>query len=214
MPAESQNIGSLTRELNARSEDLSSHLWIGLAGAPGSGKSTFASKLKTQLGERMIVVPMDGYHFYRHELDTMPDPALAHARRGAPFTFNAHRFVDNLKQARISGQGTFPEFHHGSGDPVEDAIQLIESPPVIVLVEGNYLLLDQPPWQQLKDQVFDETWFMDVPVEECRKRVFQRHLNVGRTAKEAQQRVDDNDGPNAELVIQSSRHLADRLIAN
>lgn len=207
-------IDLLAKQLISKSDGLIEHHWIGLTGPPGSGKSTIAAQLKAKLAERIIVIPMDGYHFYRHELDAMPDPKLAHSRRGAPFTFNVQRFVEDLKQARISGQGTFPEFSHGLGDPVEGAIQLKVEPARIVLVEGNYLLLEETPWRQLKDLVFHETWFVDVPIDVCRERVYERHISVGQTPKAAQKRVDHNDGPNAEFVIQSCRHLADRLIVN
>jgi pantothenate kinase len=64
--------------------DSQNTLWIGLAGAPGSGKSTLAAKLQAQFGDSLLVIPQDGYHYYRHQLDAMPDPAMAHARRGSP----------------------------------------------------------------------------------------------------------------------------------
>ena len=35
---------------------------LGLAGAPGGGKSTLAGLLADALGERAVVVPMDGFH--------------------------------------------------------------------------------------------------------------------------------------------------------
>ncbi len=43
---------------------------------------------------------MDGYHYYRHELDYFDDPEEAHERRGAAFTFNAKKFVDDMIQAK------------------------------------------------------------------------------------------------------------------
>jgi pantothenate kinase len=71
---------------------------------PGAGKSTFATELCQELamnrGLRAQVVPMDGYHYERRVLDTFPDPSEAHRRRGAPFTFDALRFADELQRAR------------------------------------------------------------------------------------------------------------------
>lgn len=66
----------------------------------------------------------DGYHYYKHELDAMADPAALHARRGAHWTFNAERFVKDLTQARALGAGRFPSFDHHVGDPLEDAIEV------------------------------------------------------------------------------------------
>ena len=72
----------LADELNGRAAQLGGHAqyWIGLAGAPGSGKSTLAAALRERLGERLTLIPMDGYHYYRQELDAMSDPKNAHAR--------------------------------------------------------------------------------------------------------------------------------------
>ena len=44
-----------------------------------------------------LILPMDGYHYYRHELDKMADPVHAHARRGAEFTFDSQKFVKEVK---------------------------------------------------------------------------------------------------------------------
>ena len=55
----------------------------------------------------------------------------------------------------------------------------------IVIVEGLYLLLDDPPWSSLKQEVFDVTWFLDVSLNECRRRVEERHVDTGLTREEA-----------------------------
>lgn len=192
--------------------DANTQSWIGLAGAPGSGKSTVAAGLQGRMGDALVVIPMDGYHFSRHELDAMSDPENAHARRGAPFTFDAPRLIQDLREARRRGVGSFPSFDHGAGDPVENTIALTNERARVVLVEGNYLLLDDEPWCQLREHVFDEGWFLDVPLDECNRRVYQRHLATGKSAHVAQWRVETNDSLNAELVITQSRKNADRIL--
>lgn len=192
---EYDNLASALRQKAARLTG-DTQLWIGLAGGPGSGKSTLAEALKERLGELLTIIPLDGYHYYRSELDAMADPEEAHARRGAPFTFNATKFVGDLIKAREAGEGAFPSFDHRAGDPVEGDIRLTKDAQ-IVLVEGNYLLLDTEPWRQLREKVFDETWFLDVPVSECNRRVGQRHVKTGQNAEQAQLRVATNDSLNA-----------------
>lgn len=54
----------------------------------------------------------------------MPDPEEKHQRRGAHWTFNAIKFIQDLRAARESGQGSFPSFDHKQGDPQENAIQV------------------------------------------------------------------------------------------
>ena len=63
-------------------------LIIGIAGAPGSGKSTLAALAAQRINELAlqeegpsahpvaVVVPMDGFHLYRRQLDAMPDPQV------------------------------------------------------------------------------------------------------------------------------------------
>jgi pantothenate kinase len=70
---------------------------------------------------------MDGFHLSRAQLDAMPDPVEAHARRGAPWTFDADAFVDCVRRMQ-SGQDTLtvPSFDHRVGDPVPDSIMVSE----------------------------------------------------------------------------------------
>jgi pantothenate kinase len=208
-----QECGDLVLELREKAARLASgtQLWIGLAGAPGSGKSTLAKMLKAQLGKLLVVIPQDGYHYYRSELDAMDNPSLAHIRRGAPFTFNSKRLVNDLKKARIEGNGVFPSFDHCAGDPIEAEAHLYKSHR-IVLVEGNYLLLDREPWCQLHEKVFDETWFLNIPLQECEQRVKQRHIELGMTEEQARLRVKTNDALNAELIAKVSPGNANRMI--
>ena len=203
----------LAEELFAKAALLpqETQFWIGIAGGPGSGKSTLAAALKERLNELSAVIPQDGYHYYRSQLDQMPDSAMAHVRRGSPFTFDTEKFVNDLIKARHSCEGKFPSFDHRTADPIENDIQLSRSNK-IVIVEGNYLLLNAEPWCRLKKEVFDETWCLDVSVQESNRRVVQRHMKIGLSAEQARTRVIDNDGMNAELVMNESPSNADRMI--
>ena len=214
MQKEIKTYGELISELSSKFDSLPENYqyWIGLAGGPGSGKSTVTRKIKEALGDKIEVIPMDGYHFYRSELDAMVNPQEAHERRGAPFTFNARKLVDDLMQAHRIGSGYFPSFDHNNRDPEERSVCL-EAGKKIVIVEGNYLLLSESPWNLLRLNVFDEGWFLYVPLEECKRRVLKRHNQVMKmTREEAMWRVLTNDGPNAELVNNESIENADRII--
>jgi pantothenate kinase len=70
---------------------------------------------------------MDGFHYYRAELDAMDNPQEAHARRGAPWTFNASKFVACVRSAREMRCGVFPSFDHAIGDPLECSIEVRDS---------------------------------------------------------------------------------------
>ncbi|MDF1786792.1 MAG: AAA family ATPase [Verrucomicrobiales bacterium] len=214
MQKEIKNHSELIDELSLKYDLLSgsSQHWIGLAGGPGSGKSTVAGKIKEALRDQVDIIPMDGYHYSCSELNEMENPEQAHERRGAPFTFNSRKLVDDLIEARRTGSGHFPDFDHKERDPVEGRI-FLKPGKRIVIVEGNYLLLNDHPWNRLQSEVFDEGWFLYVTLEECKRRVLKRHHQVMKMSREESMwRLMTNDGPNAELVIQESIGNADRLV--
>ncbi|KAK6141609.1 hypothetical protein DH2020_024644 [Rehmannia glutinosa] len=199
---------------------------VGLCGPPGAGKSTLASRVATRVNELWaqkspcfdsqvespevaIVLPMDGFHLYRHQLDAMKDPEEAHARRGAPWTFDPERLLRCLTNLRNEGSVYAPSFNHGVGDPVEDDI-FVSLQHKVVIVEGNYLLLDEDVWRDISS-IFDEKWFIDVDIEKSMQRVLKRHVSTGKPPDVAKWRIDYNDRPNAELIIKSSKN-ADLII--
>lgn len=206
-------VQELSEYLQAKARGLQSgrQFWLGIAGPPGSGKSNLCQRLLATLGDTAVVLPMDGYHFRRDQLDRMPRPEEAHRRRGAPFTFDAERFVRDLAAARATGSGRFPSFDHAAGDPIENDIQLIANQHQIVIVEGNYLLLDDEPWRRLR-ALFDESWYLDVEIALCKQRVERRHVHAGCDPATARLRAETNDGPNAARVAQTSPQNADRIV--
>ncbi|KAF3662517.1 putative E3 ubiquitin-protein ligase RGLG1-like isoform X1 [Capsicum annuum] len=199
---------------------------VGLAGPPGAGKSTIASEIAKRVNklwcqksrsfdsqveppEVAIVLPMDGFHLYRHQLDAMEDPEEAHARRGAPWTFDPNLLLECLKTLKDQGSVYCPSFDHGVGDPVEDDI-FVNLQHKIVIVEGNYLLLGDGAWKELSS-MFDEKWFIDVDIEKAMQRVLKRHISTGKLPDAAKWRIDYNDRPNAELIMKSKKN-ADLVI--
>ncbi|XP_065861034.1 putative uridine kinase C227.14 [Euphorbia lathyris] len=199
---------------------------VGLAGPPGAGKSTVASevvqrvnKLWPQRASSMdsqvnppdvaVVLPMDGFHLYRSQLDAMENPEEAHARRGAPWTFAPTLLLECLKKLRNEGSVCAPSFDHGVGDPIEDDI-FVSLQHKVVIVEGNYLLLEEGVWKDIPS-MFDEKWFVDVDIEKAMERVLKRHISTGKAPDIAKWRIDYNDRPNAELIIRSKRN-ADLII--
>ena len=81
----------------------------------------------------------------------------------------------------------------------------------IRIVEGNYLLLDEPGWRDLARH-FDMTVFLEVPERELERRLVQRWLDHGHDAQAARARAQANDIPNARRVAAGSRP-ADLVLA-
>ena len=75
----------------------------------------------------------------------------------------------------------------------------------IILAEGNYLLLDEAPWNGLAD-AFDMTVWLDVPVDELERRLVRRWLDHGFAPEQARDKALSNDIPNARRVAARSRN--------
>ncbi|KAI0448220.1 P-loop containing nucleoside triphosphate hydrolase protein [Xylaria telfairii] len=184
---------------------------IAFSGPPGSGKSTIAAQVVRRINttfQRSIAtcLAMDGFHYTRGYLDTLPNRIEAHARRGAPWTFDADgvvRLLKTLSASRVSTEPVgilAPSFDHKLKDPVAEAIR-IEPETEIVIVEGNWLLLDRDPWKRIPDYV-DDTWFVDVAPALASHRIALRHITAGieDTWEAAMARVEVNDLLNGDEV--------------
>ncbi len=180
---------------------------LGLVGPPGVGKSTVADALAAAwpTGDA-VVVGMDGFHLADGELAAR---GLAHVK-GAPETFDADGFVALLRRLRDPGADPVgaPGFDRVRERTVDDAVAIPRGTG-LVLVEGNYLLLDGS-WRPVRD-LLDEIWYLDLPTAVRRQRLVARHVACGRTPVDAVDWVQRSDEPNAAL-IDATRHLADAVL--
>lgn len=175
---------------------------------------------------------MDGYHLTRAQLSAMPDPATAHARRGAEFTFDGASFlklVQALKDplpvpppstSTAAGDDATaypphtilaPSFDHAVKDPKEDDIPILPTQRIVVF-EGNYIALDKEPWRSAS-KLMDEVWFVEVDFAVARKRLAKRHVKAGlvETEEEGDRRATENDLPNGEEIV-TARVAVDEVV--
>ena len=174
---------------------------VGIVGAPGSGKSTLAAELARRLERQKLMprtVPMDGFHLDNAVLDLWG----LRTRKGAPETFDARGFVLLAKRLARGEEVVAPVFDRARDIAIAGA-QLIEADAQVVIVEGNYLLLDEAPWSELA-KLWDVSAFLDVPLPELRARLIARWLGHGLSRAAATQRAMHNDVPNAQRVIERS----------
>ncbi|MFC8427601.1 nucleoside/nucleotide kinase family protein [Streptomyces sp. NPDC057253] len=170
---------------------------LGIAGSPGSGKTTLAEQLVRALngpGEPWVAhVPMDGFHLADVELDRLG----LRDRKGAPETFDAAGYAALLRRLREEPDDSVvyaPGFERVLEQPLAGAIPVLPTARLIV-TEGNYLLL----WPRVRSQL-DEVWFCELDEEERLRRLIARHEQFGKTHEEAVAWVMRSDQPNARLV--------------
>lgn len=169
---------------------------LGIVGAPASGKSTVAEALVARLGERAVLVPMDGFHLAHSELERIGRVE----RKGAPDTFDAAGFVSLVRRIRADDGTTVyaPEFRREVEDAIAGAVP-VGPDARFVVVEGNYLLHDDGAWAEVLG-LLDACWFVDVDDDLRLSRLIARHVRYGRSPDEARAHALGSDQRNAELV--------------
>lgn len=172
---------------------------LGITGAPGAGKTTLAASLG------LPVVPMDGFHYADVELVRR---GLLD-RKGAPDTFDAEGYAALLGRVRRGERDVVaPMFERDLEQPIAGAIPVPATG--TVATEGNYLLLDEPRWRAVREQL-DEVWHLVVDDALRVERLVARHVAFGKTPDQARAWVARVDEANARLV-EAVRERADRIV--
>src|SRR6478735_1349655 len=187
---------------------------LGIAGAPGAGKSTLADALVAAVGQRqgadwVAHVPMDGFHLADMQLDRLG----SRSRKGAPDTFDADGYA-HLLQRVVDEPDSWvyaPGFDRTLEQPLAAAMVV---PPAarLVVTEGNYLLLPEAPWARARAELA-EVWFVTGDDDVRRSRLVERHVIFGKTQEAAEAWVERTDDGNAALVA-AAADRADRFVVN
>ena len=185
---------SLAERLDAAATGRS--FMVALAGPPGAGKSTLGEALVA--GRGAALVPMDGFHLDNRLLDAA---GLRH-RKGAPRTFDAAGCLALLARLRAGEDVVAPLFDRERDLAIAGALAVPGDAPLIV-VEGNYLLLDRPVWRDIA-ALFDLTVMIDPGEAVLERRLVKRWLDHGHDLETAKARAADNDLVNARTVLRES----------
>lgn len=203
----------LLKELKELQEKKNKRILVMLAAPPGAGKSTLLSFLEnlskdTEGLKPIQTIGMDGFHRYQ-------DYLLSHTTvrngkeikmveiKGAPETFDLEKLTKQVKMVAAGERCGWPTYDRTLHNPTEDAIFIDGD---IVLLEGNYLLLDEEGWRGLS-QYADYTISITADRDMLRNRLIERKATslADHDLEKATAFVDYSDMVNADLCLNKSK---------
>lgn len=196
----------LLRKLTALQEEKQGTVMAFLAAPPATGKSTLLQFLeqlsKGQEGLKEIqALGMDGFHYPNkyletHFLERDGKTISLKSIKGAPETFDVEGLRSKLLSA-LKGSTAWPVYDRKIHDVIEDALQVHGS---ILLLEGNWLLLDEPGWRNLHE-LADYTLRIEVVPEFLKSRLIQRKIQGGLSEAAAREFYEQSDRLNVERLM-------------
>ena len=174
---------------------------IAVVGAPGAGKSTISAPLLAGLakaGARAAVIPMDGYHLD----DRILGPRGDLPRKGEPHTYDVGGFRAMIDRVARGDTVYIPVFDRSREIAIAGAEEIGAEIDTLV-VEGNYLLLQDGDWAGIADR-WDISLFLDVPEEVLERRLMARWRDLGMSEDQARTKVAGNDLINMRTVLDRS----------
>ena len=200
----------LLEKLTAMQRTAGRRILVLLAAPPGAGKSTLASFLERLSRERAGLCPvqavgMDGFHrrqeyLLSHMTEREGKTIRMVEIKGAPVTFDLEKLLSALRRVAAGEVCGWPVYDRLLHNPVEDALTVDGE---IVLLEGNYLLLDEEGWRDLAAYA-DYTVSVSAGEELLRNRLIDRKIHTGVAADAAVRFVDYSDMPNVRLCLAGS----------
>ncbi len=181
-----------------------------LAAPPGAGKSTLVSFLSRLSNENETLcaiqtIGMDGFHRRQEYLQTHfvqrnGNQISMVEIKGAPVTFDLEKLTEHVREAAAGGVCGWPAYDRLLHNPVENAVTVRSD---LVLLEGNYLLLDEDGWRDLQAYA-DFTISVRAEEELLRTRLIERRIRTGVDREAAARFVDFSDMPNVRLCLEKT----------
>ena len=175
--------------------------FIAISGPPASGKSTTSEKLHSDLilkKHKPSILQMDGFHY---DNSILKEKGLLQ-KKGAPETFDVYGFLNFIKRLQNEPEVVVPIFDRSLELSRSSAI-IIPKESKVIIIEGNYLLLNLKPWTDLQN-FFDTSVMIDREEKILEQRLIDRWQNFNLSKDEINQKVYKNDLPNGVNVLKNS----------
>ncbi len=198
-------LGNLTK-LRAK---LDRKIVVYVAAPPATGKSTLTLFLEKISRENPELSPiralgMDGFHYTNEYLkankiviDGEEVPLMS--IKGAPETFDVDSLQEKLREVRQEGTD-WNIYDRKIHDVVPNAISVEDD---IILLEGNYLLLKDPRWTNVR-ALADYSVFITADANLLKERLISRKVAGGMSREDAEKFYYASDSKNVERVLNDS----------
>ena len=200
----------LLRNLTKLQKEKGRRILVMLAAPPGAGKSTLLSFLEHLTHEyddlgNIQTIGMDGFHrrqeyLVSHTVQRDGEEIPMVKIKGAPVTFDLDHLTESVKMVAAGKICGWPVYNRLLHNPTENAVTVSGE---IVILEGNYLLLKETGWIELRNYA-DYTISVSAEEDFLRERLIGRRIKTGVDPEAAARFVDFSDMPNVRLCLQKT----------
>lgn len=212
----------LLKELTLLQKQLDRRIVVYLAAPCACGKTTlslFLQQLSKEIDGvcELQAASFDGFHHYQDYL--LSHTLLRNGKevcmvdvKGCPETFDLDKAKTKIQALHTHTEVLWPVYDRLLHNPIEDQLILNKD---IILIEGNYMLLDEENWKELK-KYSDYSIFMKAEINLLKNRLIERKQLGGTTYEDSIKFYERSDKVNAIRIME---HVLDadlilRLIDN
>lgn len=200
----------LLKQLTTMKKSNKERLLVYLVASPGVGKSTLASFLEflsrnNEYTQELQAIGLDGFHYHQEYIKN--NKAIVEGNevpmaevKGCPETFDLYKLKSKIKALKNQSV-RWPTYDRSLHDVVEDQILVTKD---IVLIEGNWLLLDEDGWRELKEYC-DYSIFIKAEETMLKDRLIQRKIKGGLSEEAAVNFYVKSDSKNVKRVLNNSQ---------
>ena len=180
-----------------------------IAAPPGTGKTSLAQFLERISREDKFLSPVralgiDGFHYdadylKKNKIEIDGQEILLNDIKGAPETFDVDGLQFKLREVRQEGTD-WNIYDRKIHDVVHNVLSVEDE---IILLEGNYLLLKDSHWTNIR-ALADYTLFIKAEPELLKERLISRKVQGGLSREEAEKFYFASDSKNVERVLKNS----------
>ena len=177
---------------------------VGIAGGPGSGKTSLATKIRDRVGEdRCLLIAQDSYYKDGSSLTPAAQAAINYDHPDALDLELLRYHVEELRDGRAIIRPTYDFATHDRAPEGEKV-----APAPVVVVEGILVLSDA----RLRE-LFDAKIFVDTDADIRLMRRIRRDLEArGRTFSQVRKQYYDTVRPMHLAFVEPSKRFADIII--